>query len=60
MSFAGDISQGGLGNCWFLGGLAAIGEKAPELITRLFCDPYSSNGDVNPVGAYLVKLCDGG
>lgn len=54
-----DISQGGLGNCWFCGSLAAVAEK-PHLIRRLFIDSYSSAGELSPKGAYLIRLCDGG
>lgn len=54
-----DISQGALGNCWFCGSLAALAEK-PCLVKRLFVDDYSKRGDSSPVGAYLVRLCDGG
>eukprot|EP00929_Paragymnodinium_shiwhaense_P075134 TRINITY_DN38414_c0_g1_i1.p1 TRINITY_DN38414_c0_g1~~TRINITY_DN38414_c0_g1_i1.p1 ORF type:complete len:894 (-),score=162.22 TRINITY_DN38414_c0_g1_i1:266-2947(-) len=54
-----DISQGGLGNCWFCGSLAAVAEK-PQLIHRLFVDPFSNKGDLSPRGVYLVRLCDGG
>mmetsp|Transcript_43530 Transcript_43530/g.100199 ORF Transcript_43530/g.100199 Transcript_43530/m.100199 type:complete len:839 (-) Transcript_43530:106-2622(-) len=54
-----DISQGGLGNCWFCGSLAAVSEK-PELIRRLFVDPCSRVGDLSKEGIYIVRLCDGG
>lgn len=54
-----DISQGALGNCWFCGSLAAVAEK-PYLIKRLFVDDYAKNGELSPVGVYLVRLCDGG
>jgi len=54
-----DISQGGLGNCWFCGSLAAVAEK-PELIRRLFVDPHSKDGNLSPEGIYVVRLCDGG
>jgi len=56
---ATDISQGGLGNCWFCGSLAAVAEK-PSLIRRLFIDPCSKSGDLSPKGVYLIRLCDGG
>jgi len=54
-----DISQGALGNCWFCGSLAAVAEK-PKLVKRLFVDDNSRHGELNPVGVYLVRLCDGG
>lgn len=54
-----DISQGGLGNCWFCGSLAAVADK-PKLIRRLFVDPFSKAGERSPIGAYLIRLCDGG
>jgi hypothetical protein len=54
-----DISQGGLGNCWFCGSLAAVAEK-PHLVQRLFVDSYSSVGELCPQGVYCIRLCDGG
>lgn len=56
---ASDISQGGLGNCWFCGSLAAVAEK-PDVIRRLFVDSHSSTGELSPVGVYAIRLCDGG
>lgn len=54
-----DISQGALGNCWVVGSLASVAEN-PALVKRLFVDDYSKNGELSPVGVYLVRLCDGG
>lgn len=54
-----DISQGGLGNCWFCGSLAAVTER-PSLVKWLFVDDFSRNGDLNPTGVYVVRLNDGG
>eukprot|EP00928_Gymnodinium_smaydae_P006374 TRINITY_DN12251_c0_g1_i2.p1 TRINITY_DN12251_c0_g1~~TRINITY_DN12251_c0_g1_i2.p1 ORF type:complete len:805 (-),score=65.93 TRINITY_DN12251_c0_g1_i2:130-2544(-) len=54
-----DISQGALGNCWFCGSLAAVAEK-PALVKQLFVGSESSSQELSPVGAYLLRLCDGG
>lgn len=57
--FPTDISQGGLGNCWFCGSLAAVAEK-PQLIRRLFVDPFSEVGNLSPKSVYVIRVCDGG
>merc|ERR1719223_25360 len=54
-----DISQGAIGNCWFCGSLAAVAEK-PSLVKRLFVACSPGTQELSPVGAYLVRLYDGG
>mmetsp|Transcript_3195 Transcript_3195/g.9706 ORF Transcript_3195/g.9706 Transcript_3195/m.9706 type:complete len:605 (+) Transcript_3195:568-2382(+) len=49
-----DVSQGGLGDCWFLAAMAAVCEK-PKLITSLFVTT-----ELNDAGVYCVKLCKDG
>ena len=49
-----DISQGGLGNCYFLAALASLAEY-PNLIRRLFIID-----EVNEYGEYAVNLCING
>lgn len=49
-----DISQGQLGDCYFLSTLSAMAEY-PDRITKLF-----PNKEPNPYGCYMVKICDMG
>jgi calpain-15 len=49
-----DITQGQLGNCWFLCALACMAER-PALIERLF-----TTQSANEQGVYKVKMCKGG
>ena len=54
-----DVSQGAIGNCWFLAALSIIAGKRPHACRKLF--PYvDQNIDktvpLNPSGAYLVQL----
>jgi len=53
-----DISQGALGNCWWAGALSSICATRPEILKDLFIAP--DDGNISPVGAYLVRLFDGG
>lgn len=47
-----DVSQGRLGDCYFVASLAAIADKNPDAIRRMIKD----NGD----GTYTVKFHEGG
>ena len=49
-----DVSQGALGDCWFLGAVSALAER-PDLIKRLFI-----TDEVNQAGVYCVQLCKDG
>jgi hypothetical protein len=49
-----DISQGALGNCWFLAAMASLAEN-PALVKRLFItDEY------NEFGIYQLRICKNG
>lgn len=47
-----DVSQGRLGDCYFVAALAAIADKNPDAIRRMITD----NGD----GTYIVRFHEGG
>ena len=47
---AADVRQGGLGNCYFLGSVAALAYKYPSLISKMFVLKENS------MGLYIVRL----
>ncbi|CAK9033408.1 unnamed protein product [Durusdinium trenchii] len=48
-----DIDQGGLGNCWLIGTMAALAEYQPYLRDHIFVSK-----DVPPDGRYQIRLFD--
>lgn len=50
MFLANDVRQGELGNCYFLGSVAALAFKYPSLISKMFLLKE------NEMGLYIVKL----
>lgn len=66
-TMSSDVSQGGLGNCWLLGALAAAADAHPGLIRDIFAnDPHVSGeisgreGSCSVSGAYVLRLNVGG
>ena len=63
---ASDISQGELGNCWFMCALAALTEF-PGLVQALFVDRFAQDGSTTPssrgmptrdaLGMYRLRFC---
>jgi len=54
---AEDVTQGGLGDCWFLSALAALAEfRRGQFVKALFPGQLR----LNKAGVYLVRLCLGG
>lgn len=49
-----DVSQGQLGDCWFLSAVASIAEN-PRLVEQLFITK-----EVNDEGVYKIRICKSG
>jgi len=53
-----DVSQGGVGDCWLLAGLAEVAARKPQFIRNMFIYEGSmwDASASSPVGVYLVRL----
>lgn len=52
----GDITQGGLGDCWWISAIAGVCNLGEAYITD--CFPYNDDGTLDPENWYTVRLFD--